>query len=441
MPDKFLIIGGGPVGWATAALLSKQGHSCTVFERADAIKPHTDESYPIGINTRGFQTLEEIDGDLAEECRQSSRQVMSWRIFAGNRCVANIPGTACWGTTRAASTHLLYKHVTKLPVEVKFGMKLIEIDLVEQFLVFERVDGSTERIDGRGFRIIACDGVWSIARQAMITSSAGFEATQYPWNLTFRMLFAKGDSTDLDPANHYVLGGIYAAVVEDGNRWAFACCYNGLLKENPFLLSEDPTTENVQMLRAFLEKTAPAASRMIDDEELHRYFSRRTFTGAVTHVNRLNHEEWLLLLGDAAHSVFPATGEGVNAGLEDALVLSRIAASGTEMLFEQFNTTRLAEVHALGELAINAVRSTADPKYRAADLFTSIVLSIGKKLRVVKHTNEEFMFGPEALKQVSSYTFIRDLWKNQRRYLFPIGMTIAKLFVKGGNTLPPQRLA
>ncbi len=33
--------------------------------------------------------------------------------------------------------------------------------------------------------------------------------------------------------------------------------------------------------------------------------------------SRMNFEDWLLLLGDACHSVLPPTGEGINSGLED----------------------------------------------------------------------------------------------------------------------------
>jgi flavin-dependent dehydrogenase len=46
------------------------------------------------------------------------------------------------------------------------------------------------------------------------------------------------------------------------------------------------------------------------DRELRRFFARRSYRGAVVTVSRLNQGEFVALLGDAAHSVLPATGEG-----------------------------------------------------------------------------------------------------------------------------------
>lgn len=46
------------------------------------------------------------------------------------------------------------------------------------------------------------------------------------------------------------------------------------------------------------------------DRELKRFFARRSYRGAVVTVSRLNQGEFVALLGDAAHSVLPATGEG-----------------------------------------------------------------------------------------------------------------------------------
>jgi 2-polyprenyl-6-methoxyphenol hydroxylase-like FAD-dependent oxidoreductase len=63
-----------------------------------------------------------------------------------------------------------------------------------------------------------------------------------------------------------------------------------------------------------IEQRAPLAAALIDDKELTRYFGRRTYRGAIVKVPRINEGEWLCLLGDAAHSVLPAVGEGINSG-------------------------------------------------------------------------------------------------------------------------------
>ena len=64
------------------------------------------------------------------------------------------------------------------------------------------------------------------------------------------------------------------------------------------------------------------ASLFQNEEELARFYQRKTYRGAVVKVNRLNEGEFVCILGDAAHSVLPPTGEGINSGLEDCMILS-----------------------------------------------------------------------------------------------------------------------
>ena len=72
------IIGGGPVGLATALLLAKEGYKSIVYEGRSEIPTNVEESYPIGINPRALKTLEVIDEDLANEARNTGKIVDSW---------------------------------------------------------------------------------------------------------------------------------------------------------------------------------------------------------------------------------------------------------------------------------------------------------------------------------------------------------------------------
>ncbi len=94
-------------------------------------------------------------------------------------------------------------------------------------------------------------------------------------------------------------------------------------------------------------------------------------------VNKLNEDEWICLLGDAAHSVVPSFGEGINSGLEDSMIL--LECLGNYKPFNEFNRRRLPDTNALFEYAkyLNEV-----PKFsgeRASRAIFSILNSLLNK--------------------------------------------------------------
>lgn len=50
--------------------------------------------------------------------------------------------------------------------------------------------------------------------------------------------------------------------------------------------------------------------------------------------------EFVVLLGDAAHSVLPPVGEGINSALEDAMILAQCFAKSPERAFAAFQACR-----------------------------------------------------------------------------------------------------
>ncbi|MGH8297954.1 MAG: FAD-dependent oxidoreductase [Steroidobacteraceae bacterium] len=77
----------------------------------------------------------------------------------------------------------------------------------------------------------------------------------------------------------------------------------------------------------------------------------------------------VLLLGDAAHAIVPFHGQGMNAALEDCLVLESLLDphDGWEPLFEHFERVRLPDTTAIAQMALEnyiEMRDTVrDPTY------------------------------------------------------------------------------
>ncbi len=129
------------------------------------------------------------------------------------------------------------------------------------------------------------------------------------------------------------------------------------MKDDPekvFLGSDDASPENMECLREYIKKTAPLAEPILNTDDMRGYFGRRSFVGGIVTVNKLNGGDYFCLIGDAAHSLIPATGEGINSGMEDCSVLIGIVkelmgSKGVlDGLFEEFNKRRLQNVHGIG---------------------------------------------------------------------------------------------
>ena len=74
------------------------------------------------------------------------------------------------------------------------------------------------------------------------------------------------------------------------------------LGDMKWLLEETATDENIARLKAHIATHLPQAVGMLEEEEYKAFFTRRSFTGQVTKLNRLNHSEEIAFLGDAAHA-------------------------------------------------------------------------------------------------------------------------------------------
>jgi 2-polyprenyl-6-methoxyphenol hydroxylase-like FAD-dependent oxidoreductase len=188
--DHYLIVGGGPVGFATALLLAKKGIRSTVFEGRDAVINIPEESYPIGVNARGLHTMELIDPAVAQECRDTGKIINSWQIFGGKSKVAHLDSGVVYGTSRARVNLILAEAATRAPfsqlITIENNHRLRDVRLAERELVFDvrQADGTSKRrvVEvPEGSRVVASDGVNSAARRAMEAQDKSFQSKVTNW--------------------------------------------------------------------------------------------------------------------------------------------------------------------------------------------------------------------------------------------------------------------
>lgn len=200
----------------------------------------------------------------------------------------------------------------------------------------------------------------------------------------------------------------------------------------------------MQKLREYVQSCAGfVAENLLDDEAYRGYYSCRAFDGLVVKCSTLRPVDWLCFVGDAAHAVQPATGEGINSGLEDAAVLAKAVREHPEDPFTAYDAEHRANAHALNTLALEArdlVVGTT-PRKNAANIMTTIGLAIGKKLHIIEGTKQDFMLGEKArIVGVRSYADLVEMEKRQTKWLRPTATAIATIF-GAKDTMPTPIIA
>lgn len=244
------------------------------------------------------------------------------------------------------------------------------------------------RVEAGEARVLAADGVWSAARTALAEQVPGLEPRIGDWGVHFRVAFSgpRASAPGLDPSIHHIFGpkGIYTATLSDGVWGVMLSAIDGD-ESAELLLSDDPTGQAIAGLRAHIERNAPLAAPLLNHDDLADYFGRKPFSCAVVVCDRLAFDEWLLLIGDTAHSVLPPTGEGVNSGLEDGFLLAEHGASGSAHWFADFEARRLPDLQALVEYAwtLRDNISSTDPARRGAAVVLRIVDTVAAVQKVI----------------------------------------------------------
>jgi kynurenine 3-monooxygenase len=316
-------------------------------------------------------------------------------------------------------------------ISLHWEHKLLSIDFEARSLTFEVPDGSKITVSAR--RVVAADGNRSKVRRCCEENVTGFSVEADAWGFQLRFMNSAGTpgQTAVDPAVHYVLGDKGYICQQPNGIWSVSL---RVLPESDedFLTTNDMTEECAKKLQEYTEKYAKfAADNLLDTEAYKGFYNCRAFDGLVVKCSCLNPAGWICLIGDAAHAVQPATGEGINSGLEDAAVLGSCVAESREDPFAAFDERQRANAHALHKLALQAKDKVLSPppRQQATSIMVTIGLGIAKKLHIIEGTNQDFMLGEKARSVgVKSYAELIEMEERQTRVLRPIANTIGKIF-------------
>ncbi|MBD2195463.1 FAD-dependent monooxygenase [Calothrix anomala FACHB-343] len=355
--QKVAIIGAGLGGLAVAVALRKLGYNVQVYEKAQDFRP---VGGGLGLLPNGLNFLQAIAPELVTLIKNSGCEVIT-TVLKNNQgeTIRTNPASRYQDKYGQPLVTVWWWHLqqvlaSQLPADI--------IHLHHRCLGFQQDDTGVEIYFDNGSVVsadllIGADGINSVIREVLIQDGK----PRYLESMSWRAVI-KCNQQVLNPGElGFVKGNrdfMYLLNVGDGH---FAWLYRRLSLDNS--LSENPAavksrilsyiTDWGESLRALVEATP--AERILEGPICDRLPVNSWSQGRVT------------LLGDAAHPMAPALGQGANSTFEDAyeLAYSLSQASSWQTALANYEQRRIPRTQsiqtrsAIGEMRYYETESEA----------------------------------------------------------------------------------
>ena len=319
---RALIIGGGVAGNAAALALDRVGWEPVVFEAYER-SAGLDQGVFLTIAVNGLAALDAIDaGDAVRQLGFATGQI---RFLSGTGKELGAldigPRRADGDATRTVRRAELYAalgdEVVARGIETHHGKRLVDATTTADGVTATFADGST----ATGDVLIGADGLRSTVRQLIDPAAPEPRYT----GLTNLGGFSRVPGARFEGGDYRMTWGKRAffgsTVSPDGEVWWFA----NEPRRQPLTDADRqaaPEQVKAQLAELFTEDAGAAAQIVAasggDLLNANGYDLPRVKTW---------HRGRMLVIGDAAHAVSPATGQGASLAIEDAVVLARCLAA------------------------------------------------------------------------------------------------------------------
>ena len=316
-----IIIGGGIGGPAASLFLRRAGIKSQIFE---AYPEPTTIGGGFQIAPNGMRALKALG--LADRVHAAGVTSSSF-VFRNQqgKVIARIDvSESGHGVTILRSTfhRILLDEIGRQGVPVHYGKRLCGIEYEEKYVVARFEDGSVER----GDLLLAFDGVHSRARSLILPDH---RSPRYTGFLGIGGFAQTENIMPLEPQDahrlNFTVGSRfqfgYAMVSTAPTRWGW---WTHLPQEQELtrtelqVIAEDDMRDRV--LSAFKSWHSPIEALVSTTPRIMRTAIYDIPSLPAWHVGRV------MLLGDAAHAMSPAGGQGAALALEDAMLVGKFLA-------------------------------------------------------------------------------------------------------------------
>lgn len=349
------IVGAGLVGSLLSIYLAKRGYSVSVYERRLDMRQHHIEggrSINLALSNRGIRALEEAG--LTDMLKKNAIP-MHGRMIHDEHGGQNLQpygktGQYINSVSRGGLNMVLVTEAEKLGVEFFFEHRCVSVDFKETKITVQQNETvRTKKYDV----IIGADGAFSAVRGIMQLTDR-FEYTQ-----------------------NYIDHGYKELRIPASNSGEYLMEPNALhiWPRESFMLIALPNPDKTFTCTLFLPFEGPVSFRELNSTEAIEQFFKKYFPdvlplmpayqedfrdNATSSLVTIRCYPWAknktLVIGDAAHSVVPFYGQGMNAGFEDCRILNELLDQHEDKwkkVLKEFQELRKPDTDAIADLALD----------------------------------------------------------------------------------------
>ncbi len=354
--QRIAIVGGGLAGSLLALALSERGYGVDVFERRSDPRvagAESGRSINLGLSKRGIQALTEVG--LIEMVMPLTVVMRGRMIHALDGSTRLQPygknrGEVLYSIDRNELIQLLLDRAERQPgVTLHFEHRFISADKERRELEIES-GGQPRRIVADW--VICTDGAFSRCRPEMQRGlRADYHQEHLEWGYKELTLAVGPDGQSvIDLTALHVWPRAHCLFVSHPNR-------NGSHTLTLFLPHEGPdsfeTVKTPDDIRTLFQKYFPDLLPMLP-ALVEQWTTRPTGALLTTKTAPWRFEDWMVLVGDSAHAVYPFYGQGMNSAFEDcSALLSALKLHGNDRAraFTVYELTRRPQTDVLMELS------------------------------------------------------------------------------------------
>jgi kynurenine 3-monooxygenase len=358
MKKHVSVLGAGLTGPLLAIYLARRGYTVDVYERRGDMRTTSVErgrSINLALSTRGIHALEATgiaDDVLADAIPMYGRMIHGLDSSTTLQPYG-VEGQAINSISRSGLNIELMNAADRCGgVTFHFNQRCVGVDLTTRTITLaDDRTGATREVAVE--KLIAADGANSALRQAFEDAVPGFHADVEWLEHGYKELsippgpdgahLIETHALHIWPRHDFMMIGLPNP---DGT---FTCTiFAPMTGTNGF-----EAVRSDEQVTSYFERYYPDALPLMPTL-LEDWHHNPTSGLATVRCGPWHHDDWALLMGDAAHAIVPFYGQGMNACFEDVFVFDQLMETTSDWgkLIRAFYDTRKPDADAIADLAL-----------------------------------------------------------------------------------------